>query len=101
MRTHLLLLLLLQNAFKCYTRSRDYCTTPKHIVSMCLSVIRVAVEMGNFMHVANHVSKAEAAPDVQVCTSIGVHCVRWTCVCVPDVQMCRAGVHACAGWWGA
>ena len=33
-------------ALKCYVRTRDYCTTPKHIVSMCLNVIRVSIHMG-------------------------------------------------------
>ncbi|WIA41006.1 hypothetical protein OEZ86_004647 [Tetradesmus obliquus] len=52
----------LQNAFKSYVRTRDYCTTPKHIITMCLNAVRVAAEMGNFMHVSNYVSKAEQTP---------------------------------------
>ena len=31
----------LSNALKSYMRTRDYCTTPKHVVDMCLAVIRV------------------------------------------------------------
>ena len=58
--------LALQNAFKCYVRARDYCTTPKHIVAMCLNVIKVCLEMNNYVHVNNYVQKAEQAPDVQV-----------------------------------
>lgn len=57
---------LVQNAFKCYVRSRDYCTTSKHILSMCLSAIRAAVEMNNWMHVQNYVAKAEQTPDAMV-----------------------------------
>lgn len=53
-----------QNAFKCYVRARDYCTSPRHILNLCLSVIRVSVEMNNYLHVANYVSKAESTPDV-------------------------------------
>jgi hypothetical protein len=60
------LLNLLQNAFKSYVRTRDYCTTPKHIVTMCLNAVRVAVEMNNFMHVSNYVSKAEQTPGTKV-----------------------------------
>lgn len=56
----------LQNAFKCYVRTRDYCTTSKHILSMCLNVIRVSIEMNNFVHASNYVSKAEQTPDLQV-----------------------------------
>jgi COP9 signalosome complex subunit 1 len=47
-------------------RTRDYCTTPRHVLAMCLNVIRCAVEMGNFLHVANYVAKAESAPEVTV-----------------------------------
>jgi hypothetical protein len=56
----------LQNAFKSYVRTRDYCTTPKHIITMCLNAVRVAVEMNNFMHVSNYVSKAEQTPGTKV-----------------------------------
>ena len=56
----------LQNALKCYLRTRDYCTTPKHIVIMCLAIIKCGVEMGNYAHVSNYVSKAEQTPDVAV-----------------------------------
>lgn len=55
----------LQNAFKSYVRTRDYCTTSKHIVSMCLNVIRISIELANYVHVTNYVSKAEQAPDTQ------------------------------------
>lgn len=55
-----------QNAFKSYVRTRDYCTSPKHIMTMCLNAVRVAVEMGNFMHVTNYVSKAEQTPGAKV-----------------------------------
>jgi COP9 signalosome complex subunit 1 len=47
-------------------RTRDYCTTPKHIITMCLNAVRVAVEMNNFMHVSNYVSKAEQTPGTKV-----------------------------------
>mmetsp|Transcript_37463 Transcript_37463/g.60668 ORF Transcript_37463/g.60668 Transcript_37463/m.60668 type:complete len:389 (-) Transcript_37463:225-1391(-) len=55
----------LNTALKCYVRTRDYCVSSKHIISMCLNVIKVSIEMGNFTHVANYVSKAENTPDVQ------------------------------------
>uniref|UniRef100_A0A7S3R7C1 PCI domain-containing protein n=1 Tax=Dunaliella tertiolecta TaxID=3047 RepID=A0A7S3R7C1_DUNTE len=55
----------LQNAFRCYVRSRDYCTTSKHIITMCLNVIKVAVELTNPLHVTNYASKAESTPDLQ------------------------------------
>ncbi|XP_068634506.1 COP9 signalosome complex subunit 1-like [Aristolochia californica] len=53
----------LGDAFKNYIRTRDYCTTTKHIIQMCLNVILVSIEMGQFAHVTNYVNKAEQNPD--------------------------------------
>ncbi|URD80551.1 COP9 signalosome complex subunit [Musa troglodytarum] len=53
----------LGDAFKNYVRTRDYCTTSKHIIHMCLSVILVSIELGQFTHVSNYVSKAEQTPE--------------------------------------
>jgi len=50
-------------ALKCYVRTRDYCTTSKHIIAMCVNVIRASIAMGNFTHVANYITKAESTPD--------------------------------------
>lgn len=33
----------LSNALKCYSRSRDYCSSNKHIVNLCLNVIKVTL----------------------------------------------------------
>ena len=61
----------LQNAFKSYVRTRDYCTTPRHIVAMCLNVIRVSVESENFAHVQNYVQKALQVPDINEPVVVG------------------------------
>ena len=53
----------LGEAFKSYVRTRDYCTTSKHIIHMCMSVILVSIEMGQFTHVTSYVSKAEQATE--------------------------------------
>ncbi|KAL3737730.1 hypothetical protein ACJRO7_019287 [Eucalyptus globulus] len=53
----------LGDAFKSYVRTRDYCTTSKHIISMCMNAILVSIEMGQFTHVTSYVSKAEQTPD--------------------------------------
>ncbi|XP_024018226.1 COP9 signalosome complex subunit 1 [Morus notabilis] len=53
----------LGDAFKHYVRTRDYCTTSKHIIHMCMSAILVSIEMGQFTHVTSYVSKAEQLPD--------------------------------------
>eukprot|EP01091_Cochliopodium_minus_P012347 TRINITY_DN371_c0_g1_i1.p1 TRINITY_DN371_c0_g1~~TRINITY_DN371_c0_g1_i1.p1 ORF type:complete len:431 (+),score=135.91 TRINITY_DN371_c0_g1_i1:253-1545(+) len=52
----------LNSALKCYVRTRDYCTTPQHVIEMCLNVIKVNIEMNNFAHVLNYVGKAEQNP---------------------------------------
>lgn len=62
----------LQDAFKCYVRTRDYCSTAKDIIQMCLNVIKVAIELNNYGHVQNYVTKAESTPDVQVNSSVGL-----------------------------
>ncbi|KAF9616901.1 hypothetical protein IFM89_032863 [Coptis chinensis] len=53
----------LGDAFKNYSRTRDYCTTSKHIIQMCLNAILVGIEMGQFTHVSNSVTKAEQTPE--------------------------------------
>ncbi len=53
----------LQNALKAYSRSRDYCTSGKHVVNMCLNVIKVSVQLQNWSHVISYVNKAMATPD--------------------------------------
>lgn len=73
----------LQGAIRSYTRSREFCTTPQHILEMCVGVIEVssrielhpvptrvlrrhflaqgALEMSNYSFVRNYVTKAESA----------------------------------------
>ncbi|KAM1019273.1 hypothetical protein ACFX2C_040798 [Malus domestica] len=53
----------LGDAFKSYVRTRDYCTTSKHIVHMCMSSTLVSIEMGQFTHVTSYITKAEQIPD--------------------------------------
>ena len=47
----------LANAFKSYSRMRDYCTAPKHILDMHLQIIRVCIEQGNYLTAQSHISK--------------------------------------------
>jgi|Transcript_4563 COP9 signalosome complex subunit 1 len=53
----------LKNALAYYSRTRDYCSTPKHILFMCLRVMAVCIEMNNFAHVGVHATKAHRALD--------------------------------------
>ena len=52
------------NALKCYSRARDYCTSGKHVVSMCVNVIKVSVYLQNWSHVISYVNKALATLDL-------------------------------------
>ncbi|PUU72445.1 26S proteasome subunit RPN7-domain-containing protein [Tuber borchii] len=47
----------LVGALKCYSRMRDFCTAPKHIVDMSMQAIKVCIEQGNYMTVQSHVVK--------------------------------------------
>ncbi|XP_011023415.1 PREDICTED: COP9 signalosome complex subunit 1-like [Populus euphratica] len=53
----------LAEAFKSYVRTRDYCTTSKHVIHMCMSAILVSIEMGQFTHVTSYINKAEQTAD--------------------------------------
>ncbi|TDH65779.1 hypothetical protein CCR75_001338 [Bremia lactucae] len=46
-------------ALKSFAQARDYCTTDKHIIEMCLNVSKVALHMGHFGHVTNYLTKLE------------------------------------------
>lgn len=49
----------LPSALKCYVRTRDYTLNREHTIAMCRNVIKVSIELGNFAHVTNYVSKAQ------------------------------------------
>lgn len=55
-------------ALKCFVRTRDYCTTSKHIIAMCLNVIRASVQMGELdapTRTHPHPAAHRAPPTVQ------------------------------------
>ncbi|CAF1356050.1 unnamed protein product [Rotaria magnacalcarata] len=49
------------NAVRCYVRSRDYCVTPRHMITMCMNVIKASFYMQNWSNVLSYVNKAEQA----------------------------------------
>ncbi|DBA04055.1 TPA: hypothetical protein N0F65_009402 [Lagenidium giganteum] len=64
----------LASALKSFAQARDYCTTDKHIVEMCLNVIKVCewqglrnvgVHMRNFAHVTSYLAKLEQVATAQ------------------------------------
>lgn len=50
-------------ALKSYVRARDYCTTGRHMLGLCVNVVRVSVLSGNYTHVLQYVAKAEQTPE--------------------------------------
>ena len=50
------------------TSARDYCSIAQHNAEMCLRVIAVAIDLGNFVYVNNYVVKAEHAPSADALT---------------------------------
>lgn len=54
----------LQNALKSYTRARDYCTSAAHVMQMCLNIIKVTVELGNYSHMSSFIKKAEQSSEI-------------------------------------
>mmetsp|Transcript_18915 Transcript_18915/g.49627 ORF Transcript_18915/g.49627 Transcript_18915/m.49627 type:complete len:475 (-) Transcript_18915:524-1948(-) len=54
----------LNQAMKFYVRTRDYCTSNRHMAEMCVRVIQVSVDLNNYVQVSNHVSKAEHLSDM-------------------------------------
>jgi hypothetical protein len=51
----------LTNALKCYSRSRDYCSNNKNLISLCLNVIKVSIFLKNWSYVLSYVNKVENA----------------------------------------
>ena len=66
----------LSNALKCYSRSRDYCTSGKHVLNMCLNVIKVSIYLQNWSHVLTYVAKAEGTPEYSTNSTVAtrLHC---------------------------
>lgn len=52
----------LTNAFRSYSRMRDFCTSPKHILAMSLLNIRVCIEQRNYVAVQSFVTKIRSLP---------------------------------------
>ncbi|KAI9838572.1 MAG: hypothetical protein M1819_004884 [Sarea resinae] len=49
----------LSQAYKCYSRMRDYCTTPKNVFDMNMRLVVTCIEQGNWMSVLSNVQKIQ------------------------------------------
>ena len=54
----------LTNALKCYSRSRDYCSSNKHVANLCLNIIKISIFLKNWSYVLSHVNKVESSLDI-------------------------------------
>jgi COP9 signalosome complex subunit 1 len=54
----------LTNAIKNYMRTRDYATSQRHTLEMCMDVVRAGLESNNLNTVHSHIAKAETNPEL-------------------------------------
>ncbi|EDV27721.1 uncharacterized protein TRIADDRAFT_53707 [Trichoplax adhaerens] len=48
-----------------FIRARDYCTSPRHIINMCISVIKTSIQQKSWTNVLSYASKAESIPELE------------------------------------
>lgn len=48
----------LQEALKCFTRTRDYCSQPRHFVEMCQQVISLYLNLDQYRNISSFVTRA-------------------------------------------
>eukprot|EP00002_Diphylleia_rotans_P017584 TRINITY_DN3410_c0_g3_i10.p1 TRINITY_DN3410_c0_g3~~TRINITY_DN3410_c0_g3_i10.p1 ORF type:complete len:410 (+),score=83.93 TRINITY_DN3410_c0_g3_i10:46-1275(+) len=53
----------LQSALRWYMKTKDYCTTSKHILSNHMMVIQVSLDLGHMTNVTTYVNRAEQTGD--------------------------------------
>jgi len=51
-------------ALRHFMRTQDYCSSQEHVIELCLNVINVSIELSNYSHVLNYVTKAEQTPNI-------------------------------------
>lgn len=56
----------LTNALKCFSRARDYCTSAKHVVNMCLNVIKVKLQSRETTTNHPHWHHHDVRPETQI-----------------------------------
>eukprot|EP01034_Spumella_vulgaris_P025381 gene25381-31838_t len=47
----------LNEAMKCYLRTRDFCATPQHNSEMCLNIIGISIDLNQFFNANNFLNK--------------------------------------------
>ena len=77
------------NALKCYSRARDYCTTAKHVINMCVNVIKVGPATYFF---AFNISPSSMLV-IRVCAHHGSIPVSWS------IQQKKHGIWITKNWF--
>ncbi len=92
----------LSNALKCYSRARDYCTSSKHVVNMCLNVIKVFVQ--NFLQSKVPVRQEKnqrRVPQVEtgkICCVVKSSATRNFSFVHRSAYICRIGLMSSVTW---
>lgn len=81
----------LRNALTCYVRTREYCSTPNHIVFMSLNVVAVCLECENFSQVNLHANKAMSLLDTMDDQDETVGVTRAKLACARGIADLRLG----------
>ena len=55
----------LKTALSYHLKNRDYCTTRKHVLDMCLNIISVALYLSNYPLVQSQAIKGQHVPSIQ------------------------------------
>lgn len=81
----------LKNALTCYVRTREYCSTPNHIVFTSLNVVAVCLECEHFSQVHLHANKAMSLLDTMDDQDESVHVARAKLACACGIADLRLG----------
>ena len=81
----------MRNALTCYVRTREYCSTPNHIVFMSLNVVAVCLECENFSQVNLHANKAMSLLDTMDDQDETVRVTRAKLACARGIADLRLG----------
>jgi len=52
-------------ALRNFMRTQDYCQSQENVIELCINVINTSIELPNFSHVLNYVTKAEQSPNIE------------------------------------
>ena len=66
-------------ALKCYTRARDYCSSPEQTRLWCLNVIKCHIALEQYHSIASYVARAVASRETSIEHALGSAFARQMC----------------------